>query len=408
MSDTEKDFTEEERRAIVAAVLGTIADEPEDTDDLPVWAKLPDHDTPAHSEPEKSDESGDEFVMYYDTLKKYNAPDGATEAVIPDGTLTIGERAFMGCTSVCRVVIPASVKYIMPEAFKDCTALTDIAIPDTVDEIWDEALHGTPWLKNQKSLYVIAGNGILLKYQSRERKNTVTIPSGVRIIYSDAFKKIDCIHILEIPDSVIHIQHGAFSMYGCKNLERICLSENVGIIGAAISRNEDLRELVVGGDRTEFEPDFCDCFKNTANLTVFAVADCPAARYAEVHGIKLEILDELPRVTREKKEAAERAKREEKERKRNEERENARREAERNAEARRKREAEAKKMAIIDELSDERDALIAKRDEQNALLAQTGKKRLRGNAKREAEDAIIELNLEVSKAERKIAEMYNE
>ena len=52
-------------------------------------------------------------------------------AVIPEGTTTIGEFAFEGCTSLQSITIPESVTEIGMSAFEDCISLQRITISVT-------------------------------------------------------------------------------------------------------------------------------------------------------------------------------------------------------------------------------------------------------------------------------------
>lgn len=65
-----------------------------------------------------------------------------TSVVIPDSVTTIGEWAFSVCTSLTSVVIPDGVTSIGFCAFYNCTSLTSIVIPDSVTSIGDGAFEG--------------------------------------------------------------------------------------------------------------------------------------------------------------------------------------------------------------------------------------------------------------------------
>jgi len=54
---------------------------------------------------------------------------------IPQGTLSIGKRAFYGCIYLTGVDIPNSVTSIGDDAFKYCSGLTAVVIPDSVTSI---------------------------------------------------------------------------------------------------------------------------------------------------------------------------------------------------------------------------------------------------------------------------------
>ena len=59
--------------------------------------------------------------------------------IIPDHATSIGERAFVRCSSLKRVTIPESVTSIGGSAFYGCTSLTSVTIPDSVTSIGERA-----------------------------------------------------------------------------------------------------------------------------------------------------------------------------------------------------------------------------------------------------------------------------
>ena len=63
------------------------------------------------------------------------------EVVIPDTVTTIGEYAFLHCTSLMSVVIGDSVTSIGDYAFSHCTSLTSVVIPDSVTSIGGSAFY---------------------------------------------------------------------------------------------------------------------------------------------------------------------------------------------------------------------------------------------------------------------------
>lgn len=82
---------------------------------------------------------------------------------IKEGTLTISNSAFYGCTSLESVTIPDSVTTIRNSAFYKCTSLTSVTIPDSVTTIGGYAFSGCTSL------------------------TSVTIPNSVTTIVENAF-----------------------------------------------------------------------------------------------------------------------------------------------------------------------------------------------------------------------------
>ena len=186
----------------------------------------------------------------------YEVVDGEASVVGYDGTETdvriaktyggvpvtsIGECAFMDCSSLTSVEIPDSITSINEGAFGYCSSLTSVEIPGGVTSIGPGAFAGCSNLTNitvsksntayqsiDGNLYSKAGE-TLIQYAMGKTATSVAIPDGVISIGGGAFALDTNITSVEIPDSVTSIGYAAFS--GCSSLTEIVIPDSVRSIG---------------------------------------------------------------------------------------------------------------------------------------------------------------------------------
>ena len=77
---------------------------------------------------------------------------GCKNTIIPNGTTSIGQRAFYGCTDLTSINIPSSVVSILYEAFDECTNLVSVTFRDSCNLQYIASVDGsvfenTPYLK---------------------------------------------------------------------------------------------------------------------------------------------------------------------------------------------------------------------------------------------------------------------
>lgn len=115
---------------------------------------------------------------------------------ISDGITSIGASAFSYCSAIAAIDIPNSVTTIDQYAFRECRSLTSIEIPSNVTSI---------------EMYAFDGCNSLQKVAFEKNSQLTTI--GEYAFNGCGFKSV------EIPDSVISIGYCAFN--GCTSLESI-------------------------------------------------------------------------------------------------------------------------------------------------------------------------------------------
>ena len=182
---------------------------------------------------------------------------------------SIGQSAFLGCTSLTSVVIPASVTSIEGYAFKGCTSLTSVVIPASVTSIGQSAfsesgLSTLPNLENkaigpytfsgaklsgtvsipgsisadyvgfttsQESLHNAGGSGIIpyMAFYNNAHITNLIIGEGITIIAESAFESCRAITSVSLPNSLLIIERDAFRKISY--LKSITIPSNVTKIG---------------------------------------------------------------------------------------------------------------------------------------------------------------------------------
>ena len=156
---------------------------------------------------------------------------GLTNYTIRQGTRSIGDHAFHGCSSLQSVTIPKSVTSIGDHAFHDCSSLQSVTIPDSVKSI---------------------GDGVFRACISLQ---SVSIPKSVTSIGDHAFYYCPSLQSVSIPDSVISIGDWAFG--DCKSLQSVTIPDSVTSIGdCAFAYCDSLQSIIISRktyDKLEFK-----------------------------------------------------------------------------------------------------------------------------------------------------------
>ena len=240
----------------------------------------------------------------------------APDYSVPEGTLSIGETAFYGC-SLNSITLPDSLVSIGDGAFSSCDALKSVYIPDSVTTMGKnpfsgcdsltqiatppngvyEAVDGVLFEKNTKTLIcypnaLIAPNysvpeGIQsigeMAFYSCDALKSVTLPNSLISIGNSAFSYCHSLSSVEFPDSLVSIGDSAFS--DCFLLSDVTLPDSLVSIGSgAFSYCDALSNIRIPDSVTTIigENPFAGC----ESLTQIAVS--PDSGFAVIDGVLFE------------------------------------------------------------------------------------------------------------------------
>ena len=208
----------------------------------------------------------------YDYSNEYTGsvtiPSSVTYSGATYSVTSIGDYAFLDCSSLTSVTIPNSVTSIGSSAFSGCSGLTSITIPNSVTSIGDFAFYDCDGLT---SIVVEEGNP---KYDSRDNCNAIvetstntlilgcknsTIPNSVTSIGNSAFYHCKLLTSITIPNSVTSIDNYAF--LSCSGLTLVPIPNSVTKIGSsAFGYCSSLNEVTIPNSVTSIGSSaFEDC-----------------------------------------------------------------------------------------------------------------------------------------------------
>lgn len=131
-----------------------------------------------------------------------------TSIEIPNTVTSIGEMAFLGCTSLKSVKLSTGVAKIDKNAFGSCSALREVQVAK--DNPNFSSLDGVLYSKAQDTLVI---------YPASKTDAAYTIPGGVTSVAMYAFSENPYLETIAIPNSLIKVGDSAF--FNCKNLRSV-------------------------------------------------------------------------------------------------------------------------------------------------------------------------------------------
>ena len=153
---------------------------------------------------------------------------GCKNTVIPNSVTSIGECAFIWCTSLTSVEIPNSVTSIGYAAFQSCTGLTSVEIPNSVTSIGRQAFSGCTGLTSVEIPNSVTSIGESAFYDC-SGLTSVEIPNSVTSIGNSAFSDCSSLTSVTIPNSVTDI--GRYAFGSCRSLTSVTIGNSVSSIG---------------------------------------------------------------------------------------------------------------------------------------------------------------------------------
>ena len=194
--------------------------------------------------------------------------------VIPSSVASIGDSAFLWCSSLSEIVIPSSVTSIGDYAFSGCSSLKYISIPKSVI-----CLNGNPFAGWNGKLECLFPNFVyeddvlfnkdksrIISFRNQNIKSYV-IPSSVTSIGDHAFDGCDSLSEIVIPSSVTSIGKGAFD--GCDSLSEIVIPPSVTSIGdSAFSGCRSLSEIVIPSSVTSIGNSAFFCCHSLSEIVI--------------------------------------------------------------------------------------------------------------------------------------------
>lgn len=203
------------------------------------------------------------FEIKDNILIKYTEETGVTKVIVPDGIISIGERAFHNCENLTNIIIPDSVASIGCAAFASCISFTSITIPENVNIIEDSLFWGCMSLEkikvNENNKTYCDVDGVLFSKDKKtllicppRKTGNYSIPENVTDIGNFAFYGCSGITNITIPYSIVNI--GDCTFYHCVKLESIIVNGNEFKINR--TEIENVKETVNDALNMLFKNDF--------------------------------------------------------------------------------------------------------------------------------------------------------
>lgn len=147
---------------------------------------------------------------------------------------TIGNNAFLNCSSLPSIAFQDNVQSIGSAAFKGCSALQSVILPVQLTEIAAETFSGCTSLQDITLPNGTAAIGVSAFYNCQSLP-TINIPDGVTAINENTFQNCYALNKITLPGKLSSIGNYAFE--GCKALSELKIPNSVETLGTYSFRN---------------------------------------------------------------------------------------------------------------------------------------------------------------------------
>lgn len=147
---------------------------------------------------------------------------------VKEGTVLIGENAFMNCTKITSVYLPETVKEIERQAFSGCQSLVEFTCPESLEKISSYAFSNCSNLETinvSKGVKEIESGAFYmpnLKNLNIDKDNPVYFAENLILFSKDKKELIKCydqnLTSYNVPDTVKNIRAGALAIEKLKNI----------------------------------------------------------------------------------------------------------------------------------------------------------------------------------------------
>ncbi len=195
-------------------------------------------------------------------MRAFEGCSSLTSVGIPSGITNVGNSAFAGCRGLVSLAFPNGVVNIGSTAFSGCTNLSKITFPDSVTNIGYGALNyctGIKLVTLPKYLSAVQGG----LFDNCTNLASVMLPLNATNIGNNAFYNCRSLANVTIPSGVTSI--GSLAFYGCSGLTNVLIPNQVASIGtSAFGGCSKMTRLTLPGSVTHIQN---GAFSGCTNLT---------------------------------------------------------------------------------------------------------------------------------------------